>query len=378
MNLTPWISRVKPLRGELLAAYAIAVVIAGIVLVGTRAGDDRVEAQRAMLSALADGLAQLAVEPLAGRDRIRLGVLANRLIDLPDIRGVTVYTVDEEPLAISGAVQGPDAVIAPIVRDDAVMGYVRLYPEPVSDAAAPASGVLAIIALAVLLVPALVVALRHVSLPARGRIAEVADEIVVEETPAHPRYVLVANLFNQLSLAPEQRARELEHAAALAATAVALYSGKVRALPGTGLLIELDASEDPDRPFQVICAALLLARLAAAGEPLGQYRFGAHATLLPPAAPLASDAAAVSDAALLSAIARNGTVAVSTALHDAVNRAERLRSEALVNPLLDQLESADPEARLVTGLEGAHAELLDAQVRELGYDLDSTSSESAF
>ncbi len=105
-------------------------------------------------NAAAAQLAALAVEPLITLDRIRLGVLATRMSELPELESVTIVTVDDRVIANAGARPLADTplFIHAIEFDGAVAGYVQVAIAP--DAFS-ASG----FAAAYLLLPALIAAL---------------------------------------------------------------------------------------------------------------------------------------------------------------------------------------------------------------------------
>jgi hypothetical protein len=381
VTLPTWILRVKQVRRDLLLALVVSALVSGALL-RLHGHDSAMEADnQALGESLAAGLAGLAVEPLTNRDRIALGVLANRLVALDQISGITIYTVDDEMMAISGDSQRGYPVTQAITQDNSVVGYVRimLISNPTSDDAGYTGLGLAI----TLLLPLLVVSLwqmpwQRLRLPA----APVDAPNTVPEAPPPPPVahgLLALNLFNQLTLKPEIREQELAHAQAVAESVADLYAANVSLLPGTGLLLSFDGSADPERPFQVLCAAFLLARLLADAESHGQYRLGLHTVTLPANNQAPTDLAEIQDAALLSAVARPKTLAVSDALFASIEQPDRVMAEPMRNPLLNQLESTEPKAWLVAGLDDLYQQQLDGQVRELGYSsAPATPSESTF
>ena len=60
------------------------------------------------------------------------------------------------------------------------------------------------------------------------------------------------NLFNQLSLTPEQCEGELAFARMTTERVAAPHHGEVLTLPGTGLLLAFDGGHSDDRPFHVL------------------------------------------------------------------------------------------------------------------------------
>jgi hypothetical protein len=376
--------RVKQSRRELLLALAVAVLVSGAMLSLHSHDSARAEERQALGEGLAAGLAGLAAQPVANRDRITLGILANRLVQLEQIGGIAVYSIDDEMLAISGDAQRGERITAPITQDSNAIGYVHVRLAPAGATANTYSwsglGI-------TLLIPLALFALWQIPwprlrLPASEPVQETEPIVeVAEPIPAQPlaHGLIALNLFNQLTLKPKIREQELAHARAMAEAVADLYGASVEALPGTGMLLRFDGSADPERPFQVICAAYLLASVLAAAESHGQYRLGLHTVTLPADERAPTDLAEVQDAALLSAVARPNTLAVSDALYSSVQHPERMQASPLNNPLLNQLESTDSPAWLVSGLAELQARQLQDQARELGYDsADSTPSESTF
>ena len=116
-------------------------------------------------NAAAAQLAALAIEPLITLDRIRLGVLATRMSELPELESVTIVTVDDRIVANAGTRPLADTPLFthPIEFEGAVAGYVQIA---ISADAFSASG----FAPAYLFLPALIAraAVRGRRLPARS------------------------------------------------------------------------------------------------------------------------------------------------------------------------------------------------------------------
>jgi uncharacterized membrane protein affecting hemolysin expression len=385
VTLTPWISRVKQARGELFIAVTVALLVCfSLIRLHAHESAQQADAQ-ALAASLAESLARLAVEPLGKRDRIALGVLANRLVELDAVAGITIYTVADEMLAIAGVRQGGMHRTEPVIQDDNIIGYVRVsLITPGAESAAREFWLSLAIALAI---PLLVVGVRNLPWQqlrqlTAGRAVSTAPLPVIAEPAAQKPVacgMLAVNLFNQLTLKPDQRNEELEHASSVANTVADLYAATVDPLPGTGLLLRFDGTGEDERNFQIVCAAVLLAKLLNDPQSPGQYRLGMHTVTLPANQQAPTDLLEVQDASLLSAVAKPHTIAVSGALFNSIPRSERLQAQPMDNPLLNQLESTDPEAWLVSGLAEPHQTLIDNQARELGYSSDpATPSESTF
>ncbi len=387
MKLTSWLLRVKQTRRSLVLGLAISITVtAGLGVAWLSEGDDKQRIQP-FGSALAAGLATLAVEPLRERDQIHLGVLANRVAELAEVTGVSIYTVNNEMLAVSGDIRKGLAFTQPIVQAGSIVGYVRiqLTPAPVFGENA-SNSLLAVSALIVLLVPLALFGLSEVRLPRKSHTpasSDIPEAPVGLDEPVVPHYLLVLNLFNQLSLSREQRERELAHASFFADEIAGIYYARVCELSGTGLLLEFDDTADAERPFQVICAAFALAQLLHEADSWGEYRLGLHMIELPRSHSPARDVPEVADTALLSALARESTLAMSAELYDRIGEFARFDSQPMSNPLLTELESTAPAAWLINNLDPAHQALIAEQVREIEaaaerYQVDSIARESTF
>src|SRR5262245_54940310 len=83
-------------------------------------------------NATAAQLAALATEPLITLDRIRLGVLATRMSELPELTAVTIVTVDDRIVANAGPRPTANDVIFthPVEFEGAVAGYVQVAIAP--------------------------------------------------------------------------------------------------------------------------------------------------------------------------------------------------------------------------------------------------------
>lgn len=348
-------------------------------------------------------LAELVVEPLMRQDRLHLGVIGNRLAAMPEISGVASYSADDRLLATTGNLSGPQ-YSAPVTIDGDIVGYVRVGLNPPAFEEAGTARWLSLLAL-VLLAPltvatgwALAAAIgrgdlavkwpRWRDVGAAGRTETAAapeasadtpdEEAEAVAMPAEVRhYLLAVNLYNQLTLTPDARDFEQALCADLADRVAEIYHAQVVDLPGVGILVDFDHTNDPDRPFHVVCASFLLVRLLNHEAPFGRYRLGINLAVCAEDQPLAIDDPAVADAALLSALARNGTVAISTPFRNVLTSDERVASEPLKSPLLDELSCAGGGC-LLTALEPTIAARVAQQADQLETERDATSNPSTF
>ena len=289
-------------------------------------------------TSLAGALASQAIEPFLAEDLIHLGVLSNRISSLEEVAGATIYTVEDRLLTSSGDIRRGRPFTEPLIHEGSIVGYVRLHIDE-SRFGSTFPGTLVALALAwASLVPAALLSIRWLgarrwplSLSAPAELAP--PEIIVAQEP-EPRFLVVVNLFNQLSLGPERRTAELSFARRLADIVAELYHGRVHDLPGTGLLLEFAPGTSDDRPFHVVCAAFVLSRLLREADSWGRYRIGVHRVLLDPAGQPDPVDDSVTDAAVLSALAREETLVLSAALLAEMRYPQRLTGEPMRHPLL--------------------------------------------
>ena len=80
--------------------------------------DDREERLERFASSVAKSLAHMSVEPLMNQDRIHLGVLANRVLEISEVVGVGIYTLDNQAVAVSGTIAVGVSHTEPVTLDD--------------------------------------------------------------------------------------------------------------------------------------------------------------------------------------------------------------------------------------------------------------------
>jgi len=374
--------RVKPLSPARVFAVSLVTGL-GLILLWLMSRDDTAHTDH-FGTTLAASLASQVAEPLMAEDMIYLGVLANRIIELPEILGATIFSVDDAMLTLSGDVLRGEPFTHPVIFDDTIVGYVRLHIDGAAFNDATSGYPLVAALLWIAMVPAFALWLGGVTIPTTlPRLGRRTDPKRPAETrqpmlEPEPCYLIVVNLFNQFSLPAEQKEQELEFVRAKADAVVDLYNGRVRELQGTGLLLCFPATDSDDRPFHVLCAAFAMSRLLSEAETLGRYRLGLHVMLLDPGADPGSADESVTDAAVLSALAKDNTMVVSEALFDGIPYPQRIDSEPMQHPLLEELETIGGGARLALSLADPHKYVVAQQVGELSYSDRSTARESTF
>ncbi len=113
-------------------ALALGASLLTALLLGVswyRSVEDARSARMAQFgNAAAAQLAALSIEPLITLDRIRLGVLATRMSELPELESVTIVTVDDRIVANAGTRPLADTPLFThaIEFEGAVAGYVQI------------------------------------------------------------------------------------------------------------------------------------------------------------------------------------------------------------------------------------------------------------
>ena len=390
---------------------------------------------------VAERLAASAAESVLATQRIALSVLVREFTRMEAVATAAVYSADHRLLAAADdsaispaeldARQTSSVFIVPIPMQDSIAGYARIGID--RDAFAPRHqplllGIAASTTTLVLLLAAVLGARLQRRLQRMRELLEseldqqahardpfdaltelldppaTADSAVDPladidraSTDQHrPLYLVVVNLFNQISLSHDERSAVLERCEALLDRVCRLYGGRHERLPGTGLVIVLDAlSESGDHAFQAICAALLATRVFeelnlerrhdgavrlalrvgverivdAGDDPDADARGDADMHADPESARphdrtlIGNFPETVSRAVTLSALARERTIAIGDAVHAACSEPARLVARPLQSPVLRATGSDD--AWLVEDLAERYRDLLDRQAQLL-------------
>ena len=340
-------------------------------------------------NAAAAQLAALSIEPLFTLDRIRLGVLATRMSELPEIESVTIVTVDDRIVANAGTRPLADTPLFThdIEFEGVVAGSVQIATA--ADAFS-ASGFSA----AYLWLPALIGALLsavagyllglrldavpELELPSESEEQQSPDEIT--------EWLLAVNLLNLMTVPSKERTDVLAEVRRRA-TRVARQHGAVASdLSNIGvLLVFRDRDSEPDQCFKVLCAALLLAEsldnfneaLHIAARPEMKFRFGVHVTSRSGDEGTEPNSDAVQDTVILSAVAPEGSIAASHDAFERLSRPERFVVEEQTNPILRTLTTAAHDSCvIVSAVADAYGAALDHQAELLRSQEDSTSTPS--
>ncbi len=373
---------------------AIAASLLTTLLVGVSWYHSVDDARSARMSqfgnAAAAQLATLAIEPLITLDRIRLGVLATRMSELPEIESVTIVTVDDRVVANAGARPHADTPLFthPIEFEGAVAGYVQIA---IATDALSAGG----FAVPYLLLPALIAALlsavagyllglRFDAVPDVEAESDMSESATEEPESHAMEWLLAVNLLNLMVLPGKERASVLSDVHGRASLVARQYTATIGDLASTGILLRF-GSNDADQCFKVLCAALLLAETLddlnearhLAARPELKFRFGVHVVArLPDGAP---NTDAIQDTVVLSAVAPEGSIAASREAFERLPRPERFIVDEQSNPILATLMTAAHDSCvIVSAMADAYGAALDHQAELLRAEADSTSTPSTF
>jgi hypothetical protein len=340
-------------------------------------------------NAAAAQLAALAIEPLITLDRIRLGVLATRMSELPELESVTIITVDDRIMANAGPRPSADAKLftRSMEFEGATAGYVQVAVAPGAFGAAGYSSTY-------LLLPALIAALLAAAagylLGLRLELAADRDDAAEPldadaETPESGNdWLLTVNLFNLMTLPSTERATVLAEVRRRASRIASEHGAALHDLPNTGCLLTF-GDADAEQCYRILCVGLLLAggldelneTRHVARRPELKFRFGVHAVPHGEMA-IAHRTDVVHDALVLSAVAPEGSIAVSREAFAALQRPERFIVEVLANPILKTLAtSAHDSCVVVSAVADAYGAALDRQAERLRAEEDSISTPSA-
>lgn len=324
-------------------------------------------------AATAEELAQAAVEPLLREDRIRLGLLANRLVARAEVLGIAVYTVDDEPFVLVGNLPADaDVYVEQVAIQGTVAGYVRVALQH-ERFGLPAARLLADLGYfhGAGLVLTLAVAFAFHLLATGARREPGANDIAPRTPDADTgaAYVLVANLFRRPATNARRRAA-LDAGLAVAQRVANLYAGRAARLPGAGFLLVLPARTSAERGFEVVCAALLVRRLCAGPDDAeadeeatasAAFRYGLDLVDETPPVDGLAVSPAIRPVALLASLAPDGQLVLGEAASATIDRPERLRIAPFENPAIGALPMVAAPHGIVEGITAEHEALLARQ-----------------
>ena len=368
-KLADTISRSKSLLGTIAVTYLIAVSLVLSIWHFTASGQAHTRLV-AFGNTSTHRLSELAVKPLLSNDRFELSTLVNDMAMFNEVAGISVYSVDNQLLAVAGNF-APRSTLPTFSQEvtvqDTVAGYVRIMINPdafqtsfsdkfMRSVLWCASGLLALVGI-------------MFGLLLRTNLSESDDSMEEGVSSEASAFILVVNVFNQISLPAEARARAMSIATARSNRVANLYAAQATPLAGTGVALAFDQTDAHDRSFEVVCAALLLGRALDAmnhdhyteERPEIRFRFGLH---VGPVCTTLDELLSTDngrDTVLLSALASDGHLAVSEDVMASITRTERIIGHITDNPAAAGLISTSRRYHLVERVAPAYQSLIERQ-----------------
>ena len=319
--------------------------------------------------ALGTMAAELAADPMLRPNPVAFSNVGHRMTAFDQVVGFSVYTVDDRVMVFTGRDADDAGTVHythPVTVDDAIVGYARVVLD--SERFRPTLAELVSVSAPFWLlglVGTIVLVLLGGRRMVRSAGARAAGPVPEE---ARAAFVLVVNLFDQSNVQGENKGVVLGLALERVDQLANIYGGRAEPLRGTGILLVFDDNESNDRCFEVICAALLTARVmaltsfrrAASGRPtfrFGLHRFGGSESDL-------AVEEAVREALLLSALAPDGKLAVSEEVFARVDQPDNLSADLASRRDVDAVAGTSLRGyRLVHGALGSHAAVIERQAQ---------------
>ncbi len=368
-------------------------------------------------AAIVEYVSAFCAEPLVTRQPIALNLILARTVDDPAVAGALVKGLDGQLIDTVGAdvLAGADAAQfeANVVFQGDKVGVLRLLLNQEAFGATTTGWLLLLAGLCAAAISAAIgmllgaqlgrrigavsaaVAplLHHTALsagPAAGNelaqleysLQSIEADAVPEpgqlEGSGLPPYLIVINVFNQISLSQDDRQAVVNRSIRRIERVCRLYNGRVEVLPGTGLVAMLDAAPDDDHAFQAICAAILMGKVVSDLNH-HRYREGRRELLVRiglsrvpgGSVDLSRDQSfqdqlegPIHDTVILSATARNDAIAMGRDVFETVRDPDRLKWQALRTPSVAE-QSGSRFCYLTSDVADDYEPLLQRQVELL-------------
>ncbi len=317
---------------------------------------------------LASTLAAQGMEAIIQPDTLHLSVLVNRMVALPAVSDARYLDANNNMLVGNLQAADPDqpTFSAPIRIGGAISGYAEVSLVEGAFRPEPTAQQIVATILLVLCMPVLTMMIGE--WPVRRSRPVPVVEFPEDLQPAGPTWLVVVNLYNQLSYPSEQR-REILNATRDSAQQVAqFYQGEARSVTGTGVAIEFHDIDDA--AFKAVCASFVLLKVLAQNHPDGQYRIALHRL-----EDASNRSETIADLALLAALTKEGAISVTAPFHHSLQRPERLTAELFEHTMLDDVTTIGETAWLITDLDAKHNALLQQQADAVvGYSTPRAST----
>ena len=336
-----------------VAGYAlgcVAALLAWAQVEAMRAASD-IEAFGA---ATAQEIAEWAVAPLMRQDRVALGLLTSRVAERPQVRGITVETVDRKSFVVVGDAvrQGMPTFNAPITVQDSVVGNVQVT----LNRDAFELSLLRLLQLSWWCWPLglLLAASGGYVLDRRAAsahrpqkaapAAEAADATSTEPQTDAPLaedgpLVLVANLFNRVDFGAADEDQAMQRCLAVAEAVAERHDGSAAPLADIGVAVTF-ATPPARATDAALQGALLLQAAMAQQDHAAKFRYALQR--MPRSDPSPADALAA-----MASLAGDSELLVGAAAITGLDQPDRVQLTAIDHPAAKMLAPAVRPSHLV-------------------------------
>ncbi len=315
--------------------------------------------------------AELAAGPMLRPNPVAFSNLGHTMMAFDEVVGFSVYDIDDRVMVFmgrdaheAGTVHHTSAVTA----DDAVVGYARVVLDqerfrPTVTELVSASVPFWLLVLAGTLLLVTIV-------PRMARRTAGPRPETVSRAEVQAAFALVINLFDRKNVEGERKGAVLGLVLERADQVANIYGGKADPYLGTGVLVVFDDDGGSDRCFEVICAALLTARVLGltsfrrVGGPRPTFRFGLHRCGEPGSDGSIEASEEVRETLLLSALASDGKLAVSEEVFARVDGPEKLEADMGARGAMEALSGTSLGGyRLVHSAVGSYGTVIERQAQ---------------
>lgn len=365
-----FIRRVPAVVWAALAGFVAASVVILVLIdyVLERRSVARMDRFGDVLGTLA---AELAAGPMLRPNPVAFSNLGHTMMAFDEVVGFSVYDIDDRVMVFmgrdaheAGTVHHTSAVTA----DDAVVGYARVVLDqerfrPTVTELVSASVPFWLLVLAGTLLLVTIV-------PRMARRTAGPRPETVSRAEVQAAFALVINLFDRKNVEGERKGAVLGLVLERADQVANIYGGKADPYLGTGVLVVFDDDGGSDRCFEVICAALLTARVLGltsfrrVGGPRPTFRFGLHRCGEPGSDGSIEASEEVRETLLLSALASDGKLAVSEEVFARVDGPEKLEADMGARGAMEALSGTSLGGyRLVHSAVGSYGTVIERQAQ---------------
>ncbi|MEM7001206.1 MAG: hypothetical protein AAF529_10490 [Pseudomonadota bacterium] len=349
----------------LSAALSSTLCAMGLLLAwSTAPSADRAAARYG--ETLATTLARTSSAALLHQDRIALAVIANEIVQYPEVDGVAFHDPTHNILAMSGDNRDTGRFTTAANLDDSLTGYVSVVLD--AQAFVQPIPIWRWLATAAVLLLAPLITTLALRLGQRGNRSVPIVSVPDQPAEAQQSFTLVINLHNQLALGRSERQAALQDAVQMLDEVCALHAGLTQPLGDRGLITLFDRNSVSGE--QAINAAFLLQALLNAYETQGEFRCYLKLVNCPGAPAELSKLPELSElpdlepeqAFTLAALTRPQTLLLASSAWQELPDTAKAWTRPFEHPLLEDMDVAG-KVHLISALPATEQQTIDAQQR---------------